>query len=366
MRRTTLIAAAIVSVPLLLAAQQPRPDNQPGRLWTESQLREASSHVRAGRSLNPKTWPNGARVAVALTFNVNNSANQIARGDTAVVAMTGGEFGAVQGLARVHEVLDAHDVPATFFVSGVADLVDPQLVPEIVKRRRHEIGVLGWSDENVVAINDAAEEARLLTRAVDRLSASAGRKPAGARGPSGAIGLHTMTLLRNAGILYDSTLQAMDRPYEVMLKGQPSGIVELPVNAYINDFRFLTSGRTGPGLLPSPELIFETFRDAESYYATLAHETTHWTAHESRLARDFGTKRFGSEGYAIEELVAELGAAFLCADLDLTLEPREDHAAYIPNWLDVLKADNRAIFTAASHAQRAADFINGPQPASAG
>ena len=84
---------------------------------------------------------------------------------------------------------------------------------------------------------------------------------------------------------------------------------------------------------------------------------------ESRLARDFGTTRFWSEGYAIEELVAELGAAFLCADLDLTLEPREDHAAYIANWLDVLKADNRAIFTAASHAQRAADFINGLQPA---
>ena len=110
---------------------------------------------------------------------------------------------------------------------------------------------------------------------------------------------------------------------------------------------------------------FETFRDAESYYATLAHETTHWTSHESRLARDFGSRRFGSEGYAIEELVAELGAAFLCADLDLTLEPREDHAAYIANWLEVLKADNRAIFTAASHAQRAADFINGLQPAAA-
>lgn len=109
--------------------------------------------------------------------------------------------------------------------------------------------------------------------------------------------------------------------------------------------------------------LFETCRGADSYYATLAHETTHWTAHESRLARDFGTKRFGSEGYAIDELVAELGAAFLCADLDLTLEPREDHAAYIANWLQVLKADNRAIFTAASHAQRAADFIIGLQPA---
>ena len=98
----------------------------------------------------------------------------------------------------------------------------------------------------------------------------------------------------------------------------------------------------------------------------LVHETTHWTAHESCLARDFGTTRFGSEGYSIEELVAKLGAAFLCPDLDLTLEPREDHAAYIANWLDVLKADNCAIFAAASHAQRTADFINGLQPASAG
>jgi antirestriction protein ArdC len=107
---------------------------------------------------------------------------------------------------------------------------------------------------------------------------------------------------------------------------------------------------------------FESFRDAESYYATLAHECTHWTRHEKRLARDFGRKRFGDEGYAIEELVAELGSAFLCADLGLTPEPRADHAAYIASWLKVLKDDKRAIFTAASHAQRAADFLNGLQP----
>jgi antirestriction protein ArdC len=109
--------------------------------------------------------------------------------------------------------------------------------------------------------------------------------------------------------------------------------------------------------------FFETFRDAESYYATLAHELTHWTRHPSRLDRDFGRKRFGDEGYAMEELVAELGAAFTCADLDLTPEPRPDHAAYIGHWLTVLKNDKRAIFTAASHAQRAADFLNSFNPA---
>jgi antirestriction protein ArdC len=105
----------------------------------------------------------------------------------------------------------------------------------------------------------------------------------------------------------------------------------------------------------------EAFRDAESYYATRAHETTHWTRHPSRLDRDFGRKRFGDEGYAMEELVAELGSAFLSADLDLTPEVRDDHAAYIASWIKVLKDDKRAIFSAASQAQRAADFLHGLQ-----
>jgi antirestriction protein ArdC len=107
---------------------------------------------------------------------------------------------------------------------------------------------------------------------------------------------------------------------------------------------------------------FEAFRDPESYYATLAHECTHWTRHPSRLEGDFGRKRFGDEGYAMEELVAELGSAFLCADLSLTPETRDDHAAYIASWLKVLKDDKRAIFTAAAHAQRAADFLGSLQP----
>jgi antirestriction protein ArdC len=106
---------------------------------------------------------------------------------------------------------------------------------------------------------------------------------------------------------------------------------------------------------------FECFRDAESFYATLGHEIVHHTRHPSRLDRDFGRKRWGDEGYAAEELVAELGSAFLCADLDLTPEPREDHAAYIASWAKVLKNDKRAIFTAASHAQRAADYLHSLQ-----
>src|ERR1700756_3316213 len=83
----------------------------------------------------------------------------------------------------------------------------------------------------------------------------------------------------------------------------------------------------------------------------------HSTRHPTRLARDFGRKTWGDEGYAREELVAELGAAFLCSDLELATEPREENASYIANWLEVLKNDTRFIFKAAAHAQRAADYL---------
>ena len=115
----------------------------------------------------------------------------------------------------------------------------------------------------------------------------------------------------------------------------------------------------GPDHVQMP--VFESFIDPQAYYATLAHECTHWTRHPTRLDREFGRQRWGDEGYAREELVAELGAAFLCADLGLELTPREDHAAYIDSWLKVLGGDKRFIFTAASHAQRAADFLHGRQ-----
>lgn len=115
---------------------------------------------------------------------------------------------------------------------------------------------------------------------------------------------------------------------------------------------------------PSEDYIqmppFPAFRDPVAYYATLAHEATHWTGSSSRLDRDL-KGRFGDESYAAEELIAELGAAFLSASLGLTPEPRPDHAVYVQSWLKVLKNDTRAIFTASSHAQRAADFMHGLQ-----
>jgi antirestriction protein ArdC len=130
----------------------------------------------------------------------------------------------------------------------------------------------------------------------------------------------------------------------------------------------LSHGGNQAFYMPSQDRIqmppFEFFRDPESYYATLLHETVHWTKHPKRLDREFGRKRWGDEGYAMEELVAEIGAAFLSADLGITPDMRDDHASYIASWLKVLKNDKRAIFTAASHAQRAATYLHELQPAS--
>ncbi len=102
-----------------------------------------------------------------------------------------------------------------------------------------------------------------------------------------------------------------------------------------------------------------TSTPTEAYYATALHELTHWSGAPHRLAREFG-KRFGDEAYAVEELVAELGAAFLCADLSIANEPRPDHAAYVSHWLSVLEADRKVMFLAARLASEAAAYLSGP------
>ncbi|PCK77799.1 ArdC family protein [Rhizobium sophoriradicis] len=123
---------------------------------------------------------------------------------------------------------------------------------------------------------------------------------------------------------------------------------------------------------PAADIIqmppFESFKDAASYYAILSHEATHWTAPSHRLGRDLSRYAKDKSERAREELIAELGSCFLCADLGIApeLEPRPDHASYLGSWLKVLSDDRRAIFQAAAHAQRAVSFLHSLQPETAG
>jgi antirestriction protein ArdC len=112
--------------------------------------------------------------------------------------------------------------------------------------------------------------------------------------------------------------------------------------------------------VPSRDFIsmpaFEAFKGADHFYGTIFHELTHWTAHKSRLDRDL-KNRFGSRNYGAEELIAELGAAFLCAEFGFDGDLR--HAGYLAHWIELLKADKRAFFTACSQASKAADYLRG-------
>jgi antirestriction protein ArdC len=112
--------------------------------------------------------------------------------------------------------------------------------------------------------------------------------------------------------------------------------------------------------IPSRDFIsmpaFAAFRGADNFYNVAFHELTHWTGHKSRLDRDL-KNRFGSRNYAAEELIAELGAAFLCAEFGFDGDVR--NAGYIANWIELLRADKRAFFTACSQASKAADYLRG-------
>lgn len=107
---------------------------------------------------------------------------------------------------------------------------------------------------------------------------------------------------------------------------------------------------------------FNKFHTPTDYYCTLGHESIHWTKAKNRLDRDLNQKRGGDEGYAMEELVAELGSAYLAADLGIAAKPRKDHANYIATWLSMLRDDKRAIFTAASYAEKAIGYLRQLQP----
>ena len=230
---------------------------QPGITWSDEQVTAAAAPVRAGRALTPRTWPDAARVAVCLSFDVDNESFSLNRGDTAPVTLSAGEYGATEGLPRVLALLDRHQIAGSFYIPAVSAQLHPKMIEDIRKSGRHEIGVHGWIHENLVELNDAAEEERLLTKAIDYLTRTSGKRPVGYRAPSWAFSQHTLGLIRKADFLYDSSMMAMDQPYEIVSNGQATGLIELPVEWILDDAPYFS--RTGA--LPSPEMIFKVYRD---------------------------------------------------------------------------------------------------------
>ena len=242
-------------MPFTLVAQQGGL-NQPGVKWSIDQLQKAVAPARAGRKLTPKTWPNQGRVAVCLSFDVDNESYLLARGETSPTTLSAADFGAQEGLPRILALLDRYQIPSSFFIPAVSAILHPEMIPAILKSGRHEIGVHGWIHEFVPPLA-AGEEERLLNQAIDYLTKATGKKPVGYRAPSWAFSADTLGLIRKAGFLYDSSLQAMDEPYEIMSDGQATGMVELGIDWTLTETPYLGRG----GTMPSPELLFNLYKE---------------------------------------------------------------------------------------------------------
>ena len=230
---------------------------QPGLNWSDDELKKVAHHVRAGRKLTPKSWPDGARVAVCLSFDPDNFSIALNRGDNAPVTISEGEYGALTGIPRILRLLDKYNVPASFYVPAVSALMHPEMMQAIGKSGRHEVALHGWIHENPMTLNDPVEEWRLISQAIDVLEKASGKRPTGSRNPSWTMSTYTVGLLEKAGLLYDSSLRAMDEPHDVLIDGRSTGIVELPVNWVLDDAPFLPATAS----LPSPRLILQTFTD---------------------------------------------------------------------------------------------------------
>ena len=232
MRAFILIAVVVTFVPATrpLLAQ----DEDPSWAWSEERIADAVNKVRAGRDLTPDHWPGGARVAVLLSFDVDNETIWLRNGDTSIGGLSQGEYGARVGLGRILRLLDEHDIGASFFGPAISFSLAPEMIEAIQASGRHEIGVHGWIHERN-ALLPRADEERLLRMAVERMTELIGQRPVGYRAPSWNFSDNTLELLMELGFLYDSSLMADDRPYEIVADGESTGFVELPVDWILDD-----------------------------------------------------------------------------------------------------------------------------------
>ena len=227
----------LVLLPSLLVAQaQPVPQTtaKPGWQWTIDSVMTVVNTVRAGRSLQPKAWPNGARVAVLISFDVDNETVALRFGEPNAGSLSMGQYGSRQGLRRVVHLLDKNRIPATFFIPSVSLQLAPEMADVIKQSGRHEFGVHGWIHEMNATLPDSAERA-LLTKAIAELTRLTGTKPTGYRAPSWNFSPNTLSILRDLGFRYESSLMADESPYELLQNGKPTGLVELPVEWIMDD-----------------------------------------------------------------------------------------------------------------------------------
>jgi peptidoglycan-N-acetylglucosamine deacetylase len=212
--------------------------------WPEATWRRIVDRVRAGRTLKPASWPGGARCAVALSFDSDHDTSELRQGGESIGRLSQGQYGNRQSIPRILALLAKYSVPASFFVPAVVALLYPDEQRRVVAEG-HEIGIHGWIHERNSVLPEATER-DLQMRSADTLEKITGRRPVGIRTPSWDFSPHTLAITRDMGLFYDSSLMADDDCHELLLDGEPTGAVELPVEwirddaVYFNMDRFST------------------------------------------------------------------------------------------------------------------------------
>jgi peptidoglycan/xylan/chitin deacetylase (PgdA/CDA1 family) len=227
--------------------------------WDEQTWRTKVDKVRAGRSLKPKSWKNGARCAVALSFDSDHDSNELRDGGESIGRLSQGQYGNRVGIPRILQVLREANVPATFFVPAVVALLYPDEQRQVIAEG-HEVGLHGWIHElNTKVPPD--DERDLHFRAADVLEKVTGIRPVGMRTPSWDFSAVTLKIQRELGLLYDSSLMADDDPYEIVEEGVPTGIVELPVEWIRDDAVYFNMNRfTAHRPYTPPPAVLDIFK----------------------------------------------------------------------------------------------------------
>ncbi|MEP7345240.1 MAG: polysaccharide deacetylase [Gemmatimonadaceae bacterium] len=216
------------------ARSQVRPGVKPGWEWSDDSVFKVTNAVRAGRSLKPKSWPGGTRVAVLFSFDVDNETVSLRFGEPTIGALSQGEYGARVGLPRIVRLFDKYRIPVSYFIPAMSAKIHPEEVDLIRKSGRNEIGIHGYIHELNSQLPYETEK-DLLERAMSYWTKTLGSRPVGYRAPSWNFSPNTLRILREMGFMYESSMMSDESPYELLENGQPTGIVELPVEWIMDD-----------------------------------------------------------------------------------------------------------------------------------
>lgn len=238
MKKNFLIGAFLI---LLLAAffacELDEPQKEIPWDWSLEQVKSKVEKVRAGKDLTPPSWPEGGKVAVALSFDFDAETNALRDNQISPMLFSQGEYAARVAIPRILALLDKYNVPASFFVPAVSGLLHQQEIQAIVSKGRHEIGIHGWIHERNSLLSEE-EERELMKKSYEALKNLTGRAPVGIRTPSWDFSQSTLKIIRELGLVYDSSLMADDRPYELLEDGKTTGVVELPVEWLLDDYPY--------------------------------------------------------------------------------------------------------------------------------